>query len=257
MASTPPTPANLTCGHCGFVNEAERVYCHSCGSKLDRSILPQQDENSEDSPERARKRISKITNPKKGFVFQEVKTLFKIEIFAVLAAAVIQIAKPPDGIPEVKKESMQRLINSDMMEALQSPQPRSISFTEDEVNQHLKKQVKTHETMIPGIDAARTYVVFTPDIIRIGTEYSIFGYYSIYTEILFRVEIKEGKFSTPIVGGNLGRLQVDPRLMEYGDSLLFDSTWESLKRERGQMDRMSKVDVKKGEISLVTKGAGR
>jgi hypothetical protein len=257
MASNPPTPANLPCAQCGFVNEAERVYCHNCGSKLDRSLLPTHDERGEDSPEKARKRITKITNPKAGFLFQEVKTFFKIEISAVIVAALILIAQKPEGVPELKKESVQRLINSDMMEAMQSPKPMLISFSEDDVNQHLKKTVKTRETIIPGVEVSRVYAVFTPGVIRMGTENSIFGY-PVYAEIAYRVEVKAGKFSTLIVGGNLGLLQLDPRILRlpYGD-VLFQDTWEALKRERGQMDKMERVDVKKGEISLVTKGAGR
>ena len=35
--------ATLTCAECGFVNEAERVYCHNCGKKLDRSLIPKED----------------------------------------------------------------------------------------------------------------------------------------------------------------------------------------------------------------------
>jgi hypothetical protein len=255
MATTPPAPTNLTCPNCGYVNEAERVYCHSCGSKLDRSILPAHEDSAEDSPEKARKRISKITNPKTRRGFQEINLFIKLEIFAAIVAALWLIAKTPEGVPEAKKDSIQRLINSDMMEALQSAQPRSISFAEDEVNQHLKKAVKPADTIIPGVASSRTYVVFYPDVIRIGTEYSVFGY-PIFTEVLFRVEVKDGKFISPIIGGNLGRLQVHPRLMEYSD-FIFGSTWESLKRERSQMDKMSKVTVKKGDITLVTKGAGR
>lgn len=256
MASTPPTPANLTCGHCGFVNEAERVYCHNCGSKLDRSVLPQAEEQKERSPEKERKRIEQITNPKTGIVFQEIKTLLKVELYAVLAAALIVIALKPEDVPEAKKQSGEmRLVSSDMMEAIQSAQPRAISFSEDDVNEYLKKQVKPGETMIPGVDVTRTYVAFTPGLIRIGTEYSVWGY-PIFTDIYFRVEFKEGKFTTPIAAGNFGRLQIDPRLMEYGE-MIFQSTWDSLKRERAQMDRMSAVDIKKGQITLITKGLGR
>jgi len=255
MASNPPTPANLPCSHCGFVNEAERVYCHNCGSKLDRSLLPQHSETGEDSPENARKRISKITNPKAGFAFHEVKTFLKVEIYAAIVAVLFVISQPPEGVPEVKKESLQRMINSDMMEAMESPQPRLISFTEDEVNQYLKKNVKTRETMVPWVEVSRAYAGLTPGVIRMGMETSVVGY-PIFTEIFIHPEVKGGKFTTTIVGGNLGRLAIDPRLMTYGD-WLFQGTWEALKRERGQMDKMARVDVKKGEISLVTKGVGR
>jgi hypothetical protein len=257
MASNPPTPANLPCAQCGFVNEAERVYCHNCGSKLDRSLLPTHEEQGGESPAKARKRIAKITNPKAGFLFEEVKTLFKVELSAIVVAALILIARRPDGVPELKKASIQRLINSDMMEAMQSPKPSLISFTEDEVNQHLKKTVKARETLVPGVEVSRVYAAFTPGVIHMGTENSIFGY-PIYMEIAFHVEIKAGKFTTSIVAGSLGRLAVDPRILRlpYGE-VLFQGTWDALKRERGQMDRMERVDVKKEEISLVTKSAGR
>ena len=257
MASNPPPPAKLPCAQCGFVNEAERVYCHNCGSKLDRSLLPTHDEQGEDSPEKARKRISKITNPKTGFIFKEVKAFVKVEISAAIAAALFLIARPPDGVPEIKKEGVQRLINSDMMEAMQSPRPAAISFTEDDVNQHLKKTVKPQETMIPGVEVSRVYAIFLPGVIRMGTENSLFGY-PVYTEISFHVEVKAGKFTTSVVSGNLGLLPVDPRILRlpYGQ-ILFQSSWDALKRERGQMDKMERVDVKKGEIALVTKGGGR
>jgi hypothetical protein len=218
-------------------------------------VLPTHEEQTEDSPENARKRISKLTNPKPAFVFQEFKTFLKVEVYAALTAALFLISQKPDGVPEPKKESIQRLINSDMMEAIQSPQPRSISFTQDDVNQHLKKTAKPRDTVVPGVEVSRVYAVFTPGVIRMGTENSIFGY-PIYAEVDFRVEIKDGKFSTPIIGGNLGLLSIDPRIMQYSD-ILFQGSWDALKRERGQMDRMARVDVKKGEITLVTKGGGR
>jgi len=257
MASNPPTPANLPCSQCGFVNEAERVYCHNCGSKLDRSLLPTHEEKGGESQAKARKRIAKIANPKAGFLLDEIKTFFKVELSAVVVAALILIAQKPEGVPELQKGSIQRLINSDMMEALQSPKPSLVSFTEDEVNQHLKKNLKTRETIIPGIEVSRVYAAFTPGVIGMGTENSVFGY-PIYAGIAFQVEIKGGKFTTSIIRGNLGRLAVDPRILQfpYGE-LLFQGTWDALKRERAQMDRMEKVEVKKGEISLVTKSAGR
>jgi len=257
MAGNSPPPANLPCSQCGFVNEAERVYCHNCGSKLDRSLLPTHDEQGEDSPAKARKRISKLTNPKAGFVFQEVKTFFKVELFAVIVAALFLIAQKPEGVPEVKKASLQRMINSDMMEAIESPRPSLVSFTEDEVNQHLQKIVKPQETLMPGVEVSRVYAEFTPGVVRMGTENSIFGY-PIYAEIAFRVEVKAGKFTTSVVSGNLGLLAVDPRLLSlpYGQ-FIFQGSWEALKRERAQMDKMERVDVKKGEISLVTKGGSR
>ena len=60
MATTPSGPT-LTCSQCGFANETERVYCHNCGAKLDRSLLPKATETSKDSVAKVRKRVQKMT----------------------------------------------------------------------------------------------------------------------------------------------------------------------------------------------------
>src|SRR6266568_2439636 len=93
----------LTCGACGFANEPERVYCHNCGAKLDRSLLPVVEEDKkEESADAARKRIKRMTNPA-GYSFgQLLKSLIFVLFWAVLAAAIILIARQPDGVPENK-----------------------------------------------------------------------------------------------------------------------------------------------------------
>src|SRR4051794_36000323 len=99
MAKPPPAPT-LTCKECGYVNEPERVYCHNCGQKLDRSILPKEAEVRRETPQQAQRRIRKMTNPEKSVVLQEMKTGFKAIVWAAVLAALIQIAREPDGVPE-------------------------------------------------------------------------------------------------------------------------------------------------------------
>ena len=52
--------ATLTCKQCNYENEAERIYCHNCGAKLDRSVVPQE-KKMEESPDKQRKRVKKLT----------------------------------------------------------------------------------------------------------------------------------------------------------------------------------------------------
>lgn len=253
MPVNPSSTANLPCEQCGYLNEPERVYCHNCGSKLDRSLLPKGEEKKQESPEKARKRISKITNPQASSFGREFKALLKTVCYAALTAAIIQIVRAPEGVPNTKQESTMRLVSGDMMMALESSSPRAISFTEDEVNDFLKRKLKKKEGMIPGVEFSRAYVNLRPGVLRMNSEMSIWGY-PVYSGVHYRLDVKDGKFEATIVGGNFGRLSVDPRLMQYGE-VTFASLWASLQPERKQMDKMGSVTVEDKRINLVTKGA--
>ena len=103
MAANPPPSTNsLPCEQCGYANEPERVYCHNCGSKLDRSLLPTVEEKKQDHPDKVRKRIEKMTNPKSGSVGREIKALFKVAFFSALVAVIILLVQKPDDLPELK-----------------------------------------------------------------------------------------------------------------------------------------------------------
>ena len=253
MAKNPSSTANLPCEQCNYLNEPERVYCHNCGAKLDRSLLPKGEDKKQESPDKARKRVEKMTNPASGWVWRDIKILFKTLIYAALVAAIILVARAPDGVPDPKKEPTMRLVNSDMMEALESPTPRALTFSEDEVNQYFKQMLKAKEGAIPGVQFTRAYVNLTPGSLRINSENSLVGY-PVYSGVTYRVEVKDGKFLSTVIGGNFGRLAVDPQLMRYADTA-FQGLWTSLKREREKMDKMSSIVVGDKRIDLVTKGA--
>ena len=193
--------ATLQCGQCDFMNEPERVYCHNCGAKLDRTLLPQEEEKKTEPPERARKRIAKMTNPQGSSLVREIKTFFTVVIYAALAAAVLLIAQPPNDVPEAKRELASRLIASEMADAVSAPMPVAISFTAEEINQHLKNSLKAKEGMVPGIKFERAFVNLYPGTIRITSEQTLWGY-SIFSGISYKLEVIGGKFTPTVVGGN-------------------------------------------------------
>ena len=249
----PTPPANLPCGQCGYENEAERVYCHNCGAKLDRSLLPKEEAAGKtETPEQARKRISKMTNPKSGGGLREIKAAVNVLIYSAILAAVFLIARRPDGVPEVGKELPQRFVSSEMMDALDSAQPKRVDFNEAEINAYLQQRLKTKDTGIAGMEFKRAYVNLMPGVIHIGSEQSLFGL-PLYSGVLYRIEVRDGTFTPTILGGNFGRLAVHPLGMQYLD-FFFRKLWAVLGNERKQMDRMQTVLVQKGTITLVTKG---
>lgn len=247
----------LTCDACGFSNEPERVYCHNCGAKLDRSLLPvvEQDKKQE-SAEAARRRIRKMTNPSTYSVGRFLKSLLTVLFWAALVAAIFLMSQKPDGVPEDKNELSTRLVQSDLMEAIQSPVSRSISFTEADVNATLKQSLKRAPggSSIPGVEFQRAYAVLTPNIVHIGAQQSLMGY-PVYSGVDYRLTVVDGKFTPIMVGGNFGRLPVHLKAMQYLD-FAFQKLWAALKREHDQLEKMQSVQVNQGSITFVTKGAG-
>jgi hypothetical protein len=141
------------------------------------------------------------------------------------------------------------------MEAVETPQPRPLSFSEDEVNQYLKLTLKAKEGVIPGVRFERAFVNLSPGVLRMNSEQSLWGF-PLFSGIAFKPEIKDGKLKAVIVGGNFGRLPVDPQIMQFAEAA-FQKLWAALDRERRQMDRMQVIVVKQGRIDLMTKGALR
>lgn len=253
MASSPSGPT-LTCSQCGFANEAERVYCHNCGAKLDRSVLPKADAPTQQSFEKSRRRVQKMTNPGSSVITRELKALIKTLIYAGLVASIIQIVRPPADVPSAKSdEASLRMVSSDLADALESAQPRALQFTDGEVNNHLRSALKTKaKGLIPGVKFERAYAKFDPGNVYIGLEQSVGGY-SLYSGARYTIGVKDGKLFADNCGGNFGRLAVHPMIMKYL-AVVFKPLWTALQREKSQMDSMRQIVVEKGRILLVTKG---
>ena len=256
MATSPSSPT-LTCSQCSFANEAERVYCHNCGAKLDRSLLPKADETDQKGIEKTRKRIHKMTNPSGFNAKREVKAFASATGYAALIAFLIGVVREPADLPPAKSNDLTlRMVGSEIQEALESPQPRVIQFTEAEANNYLRSALKTKGTgWMPGAKFERTFVSFDPGNVYVGVEQSLFGF-SLYSGVRSGIGVKDGKFFVDNNGGNLGRVGIHPALMKYG-SAIFQPLWKSLKSENDKVQSMQTVVMDKGRIGLVTKGRAK
>jgi len=256
MPTTPSGPT-LTCSQCGFANETERVYCHNCGAKLDRSLLPKASETSKDSVEKVRKRVHKMANPGGTSATRELKTLANVIVYAVLAAFIIGFIREPEGVPPAKTEDLSlRMVGSEIAETLEFPQSRALQFTDSEINNYFKSALKSKTGgLIPGVKFERAYVKFEPGNVYIGLQQSVAGY-PLYSGARYQIGVKDGKFFARNFGGNFGRIAVHPELMRHL-GIAFQPLWKALKREKDQVESMQRVEVMKGSVILVTKGRGQ
>ena len=259
MSSSPAGPT-LTCSQCNFANEVERVYCHNCGAKLDRSLIPKAPEADQKEIDKTRKRVQKMSSPSALNVVLELKTLVKTLAGAALLALIVGIMREPDGVPSVKAKggelSSLRMIGSELAEAAEAPGASVLQMTEADANSYLRTTLKSKgAALIPGAEFSRAFVRFDVGTVYVGVEQSLFGF-PIYSGANYNMGVKGGVFYADNQGGHIGRVRLHPFVMKYA-SAAFNPLWESLKRERGQIQGMQRIDLVKGGIQLVTKGRGR
>ena len=91
----------LICPECQHENEAERIYCHDCGARLDRSAVGSRISQKEGIDE-TRRRVRKLFDPTALKIRLRFFRIAKLILGAVALAALIQMILPPD-VPQPTK----------------------------------------------------------------------------------------------------------------------------------------------------------
>ncbi|HKR52993.1 MAG TPA: zinc ribbon domain-containing protein [Chthoniobacterales bacterium] len=237
------TPVQLTCPECQRENEAERVYCHDCGARLDRSALANRKtakmETAEDLHKRMRGMFSQRRIKARLAFFKTVK----IVLAAVAAAALVVTLLPPDVPPAVKTETLPAQINLSLENLTESRQPQTMQFSEGDVNAYLANVMKHKKEKLehPLLDFERAILGFTEGNCRVTIERSIFGY-SIFTSADYDVQVKDGKITATPKSAAIGRMPIHPSALPYAGFLFSDAV--------AAMDREHKLLNKVGSIQL-------
>jgi hypothetical protein len=237
----------LVCAQCGYENEPERVYCHNCGTKLDRSVLPRDTVTQQETLAETRRRIRRMTSP--GQFGGQFKTLFKTLFWAAVVAAIYLIAKAPPDIPTREQEVGARIISGEIDAAVDAPQSVTVQGTPVDLSQHVRTRVKTVK-VVPLSKFKRTFVTLAENKITFGVEENLFGY-PIYSTIEYQPKVVDGKFVAEKTGLHIGRLGVAPQMTALDG--MFKKFWDGLKREQKLLDKAKSITITKDRAVLVTK----
>lgn len=247
----PTSTTTLLCKQCNFENEPERVYCHNCGSKLDRSLLPPEATKRED-PVIVQERLRKMTNPRRGMGKRVIKNLVFTVVTAAVIAFGIEAARPPDGAPNLTPDAVYGapMINDDIDTALEAPTGRHLTYTADQVNAFLQYSVRGKEQSYLGMPVKfeRMFVFFNEGTCRIYVQQSLFGY-SLYANAVYTVQIQGGKIVAKNVGGGLGRVTI-PTVAGHGIGELFGPLWGVIERDRKLVERLKAIAFHKDLVDL-------
>ena len=235
----------VTCTECRHENEAERIYCHNCGERLDRSGVASQKKSA--GSEESRRRLEKMMGPPNQLRRNFFATS-KLVLAAAGVAALVQIALPPD-LPAPTKAAPQQIdLDLENLASLQKPGP--LTFSQDQVNAYLNYRLAGKKKALnkPLLTFERAVTSFREGEGTIALERSFFGY-SLFSCTSYRVETKDGKVFATNTGASIGRLPVHPALMKYGN-VVFADLWSALDREGKLLAKMSAITFQDGTVTI-------
>lgn len=239
---------NLVCPDCQHENEPERIYCHNCGARLDRTGLAKANFLAE---QRTRQHLEKMSDPSRGKAKQITSQLLKLLLGAVAVAAVIVMVLRPNLPPAQKTYYFAPLINRDIVSALSGREPSSLRYEESQVNSYLaatlrRKDSPSQEGFFP---LKRVFVQFQEGQCTIHIERRLLKL-SIYSGSSYRVAIANGKIAGQSTSGYIGRMPIHPALMKYAD-VIFSKAWDSLSRERNSVSRLAGIEFHPQTVTLL------
>jgi|SRR5581483_3934751 len=244
MTTTTIAP-KVICTECRHENEGERIYCHNCGERLDRSGVLAQQKMPDPGEERRRlqRMLSGPTKARRNFF-----AVSKVALAAAIAAVLVEMALPADVPAPTKTLAPQ--IDLDLENAASYHKPGPLEYSQDQVNAYLGYRLTTKKKALnkPFLDFVRATASFRDGACTIGMERSLFGY-SIFTRTSYHVETAAGKISATNVGGWIGRLPVHPVIMQFG-GIIFADLWFALDREHKLVAKMAGVNFHDGGVTI-------
>jgi hypothetical protein len=241
----------LICPECQRENELERIFCHGCGARLDRSalVVPK---TAEENLEQAHRRVQQMFNPDPRRLRRMFFTFCKLTLAAFLTAALVQMILPPEVPPATQTVALPAQINFDLENAILYH--RELQYSQEQVNGYLAYALKSKQNSLskPLLSFKRALVTFGEGTCTIMAERSFFSY-PLYQGAMYGVNVAEGKIVASAKGGFVGRLPIHPAIMRYAD-IIFADLWSALTRERKLVAQMGKVEFHQGNVLL---GASR
>jgi hypothetical protein len=242
----------LICPECRRENEPERIYCHDCGARLDRTALAKSAPKGEDVKDTHR-RLRNMLDPQRAKMRLMFFKVSKVILGALALAALVQMILPPDVPPRAKTGEFPPQINLDLENAAMNHSTAPLQYTEVQVNAYLGSALKSKQAALSKLlPFERAIVTFDESVCRVTAERSLFGF-SFFTTTSAQVSLQNGTVTASNNGGSIGRLPLHPLIMKYADSLFFGDLWVALDRERKAVAKMNAIEFHPQAVVLTPK----
>jgi hypothetical protein len=245
--STAKDSIKLVCPECRHENLAERIYCHNCGTKLDRSAVRRKKEPIEDTHKRVKRMFDPTRAKMRAWAVAFGKTVFA----AGLVALIVDMVLPPELPPAKKSQIMISSLRFDLESMTTKGQPPQKQISEEEANGFLTSALKPKQAALdkPLLPFKRAVVAFHESGCLITTERSLSDYWPVYTSVSFKPELKSGKLSGKIDGGRIGRLPIHPKLAQFM-GVMFGDVVKALDLDLKQVTKLGAIEVHEKTATL-------
>jgi hypothetical protein len=242
----------LICPECRRENEPERIYCHDCGARLDRTALAKAPPKGEDVKDTQR-RLKNMLDPQRAKMRLLFFKVSKLILGALTLAALVQMLLPPDVPTRPKTGDFPPQINLDMENAAMNHGSPPLQYTEAQVNAYLASALKSKQAALNNsvFQFERAIVALEENGGRITAERSLFGF-SVFTSTSGKVNLQDGKLTALNTGGSIGRLPIHPLLMKYSNPLFAD-LWAALDREKKAIAKMAAIELRPQAVVVTPK----
>jgi zinc-ribbon domain len=238
----------LTCPKCGYDNELGRIFCHSCGAKLDLSGIK--------APSQGGAKLKK----RGGTGGKLLGRTIGIVILAALVVGIFLIAQVPSLKPLSTTDQDLRVADQkrfDLDQLSKRSQPAKISITEGELNAFIdtlgfKKGdgkgllvAPTNLQLELGNGVVKTVFVGK---LSIGSAFSK----GVYLSLTGTPTIEDGQFVFKPVGGAIGSLPISPWIIEHTGLLknYFATLFAGQTKEKQILDSLKSISVTPEQVLL-------
>jgi hypothetical protein len=220
MTTTTTTATKLLCPECRRENEPERVYCHDCGTRLDRSAVLVKKEPIQDT----HKRVKQMFDPTRARLRAWSVAVTKLIVAAGVVALLVDMCLPPDVPPPAKNAILVSSLRFDLESMVTKHQPPQRQIDENTANAFIASVVRSRRAALdhPLLRFKRAVVAFHEDRCSVTAERSWMDYWSIYTTCGLATELKEGRLTAKIESARIGRLPIHPKIAQFMGILFND-----------------------------------
>ncbi|HEY0369077.1 MAG TPA: zinc ribbon domain-containing protein [Chthoniobacterales bacterium] len=241
--------AKLICPECRHENEAERIYCHDCGARLDRSVLTRTKSKEPDAKETHR-RLQNMFDPRRAKLRKTFFETAKLLLGALAIAALVQMLRSPD-LPESKTQAgdLTPQINLDLGNAAMDPRVPPLRYSDEQVNIYLASIVKSRKSLTNKyLPVERVFVSFGEGVSHVIVQRSLFGF-PICTSVTATPQLRDGAIGAHLTGGTIGRLSLHPALLQHA-GFLFADVRKELEREEKPIAKLGAIELHPQQIVI-------
>jgi len=245
----------LRCASCGYENDPTRVYCHSCGTRLERGNVAAPPTGFTHPTD-----VAKMKKPRQPVAWgRYFSALFKLALLAVLAAAVVLALLPPHDVPAPVEpdENLASRLSGLLDDASSSAEARAFGLPAEDINRWLVSSVALQGSSgSMQLKPQRLYAVPGNGQMRVGLEVTVAGAGHVFFEGDYE-PVREGNgYTLEPRRYSVGRLPL-PVLLGWPVQKQLDGLAQALSGPLGQLSRASYIGVSPEMVTLRWSDSGR